>query len=123
ECAAAFEVNSINGFGGRVEKQSEFLLALVQCFLCPLAFGNIDTDPVVTNKRALLIKSRRPNVENRPIVSVVPSKPKLHSELLTTIKGLRVRVHASLQILGVDPFHPSVPEFGVHRSPCKVQPG
>jgi hypothetical protein len=32
ERASVFEINPINGFGGRIEKQSEFVLALAEFF-------------------------------------------------------------------------------------------
>src|SRR6266849_2032883 len=106
----------------RLSRETKPFFALAECLLRQLALGNIDTDPDVTDKRAFLIKSGHSNVDNPSIVSVVASKPILHPELFTTIKGLRVRVQASLQIVGMNPFRPSVPEFGVHGSPGEDQP-
>jgi len=36
--ASVFEINPIDGFGGRIEKQSEFVLALAEFFNCHPAF-------------------------------------------------------------------------------------
>ncbi|MGB2665212.1 MAG: hypothetical protein WAK48_14490 [Candidatus Acidiferrum sp.] len=38
ERASVLEINPINGFGGRIEKQSEFVLALAEFFNCRPAF-------------------------------------------------------------------------------------
>jgi hypothetical protein len=43
ERAAAFEVNSKDSLGGRVEKQSEFVFALVQCLLRMLLLGDVSS--------------------------------------------------------------------------------
>jgi hypothetical protein len=41
ERASVFEINSVNGFGGRIEKKSEFVLALAQRLFHLLATGNV----------------------------------------------------------------------------------
>ena len=41
ERAPVFEINSVNGFGSRVEKKSKFILALAQCLFRLLAFGDV----------------------------------------------------------------------------------
>ena len=41
ECASVFEINPINGFGSRVEKQSKFVFALAQCILRTFVVGDI----------------------------------------------------------------------------------
>src|SRR5882762_7831011 len=87
-----------------------------------LAVGHIDAGPDVTDKRAILIKPWHSNVENPSIFSVVPPEPVLHSDPLTPIKGLRVRIHASPQIFWVNPFCPAVPKLVIDRSPGEVQP-
>src|SRR5467141_842283 len=40
ECAAAFEVHSIDGLGGRVEQQLKFILTFALRLFCPPAFGD-----------------------------------------------------------------------------------
>jgi hypothetical protein len=44
ECAAPFEVNSIDSFGSRVEKQAEFILTLAQRLCRPLALGDVSAN-------------------------------------------------------------------------------
>src|SRR5271163_1190179 len=87
-----------------------------------LALGHINATPDVTHKRAILIKPRHANVQKPSILSVVPSEPILHSELFTPIEGLRVRVQASLQILGVNTLRPAVPKLEVEGSRGEIQP-
>jgi hypothetical protein len=41
ERASVFEINPINGFGGRIEKQSKFVLALSQRLFHLPAVGNV----------------------------------------------------------------------------------
>ena len=44
ERASVFEINSINGFGGGVEKKSKFVLTLAQRLFRPLALGDVLQD-------------------------------------------------------------------------------
>src|SRR5947208_57850 len=56
ECAAAFDVNSIDGFGGRVEKQTEFILTLAQRHFNPLALRDVPHHTYHTQHPALLVE-------------------------------------------------------------------
>src|SRR5271156_4942191 len=103
-------------------RQMKPFFAVAQYLFPSLAFRHINATPDVTHKRAILIKPRHPNVDNPSILSVVPSEPILHSELLTPIRGLPVRVQASLQILGVNTLRPAVPYLEVNGSPGEIQP-
>src|ERR1700752_3569805 len=123
ERASVLEIDPINGLGGGVENKSEFVFTFTPCLFSLLSLGYIDTGSDITDKGAILIKPWHSNVENPSILSVVPPKPVLHSELLTTIKSLRVRPHTSLQIVRVNALGPAVPEFGVNGPPGKIQPG
>src|SRR6516225_4524842 len=87
-----------------------------------LAVGNINTNPDVTCKRAILIKSWYADVKNPAILSVVMTQPILHFELLSAIKRLRIDVETSLQIIWVDTFRPAVSKLLLHRSSGEIQP-
>src|SRR5208282_1154023 len=53
---AVFEINSINGFGGRVEKKTEFILAFAQCLFRLLQFCQVDRCPHGSARHARLIQ-------------------------------------------------------------------
>src|SRR2546427_7604614 len=81
---------------------------------CLFALRHVDTDPDVTSKSVIPIKPWHSNIEHPSIFSVVPSEPILHSELLATIKGLRVGVKAPLQIFAMNSLGPTISELGIN---------
>jgi hypothetical protein len=56
ERASVFEINSINGFGGRVEEQSKFVLALAQCLFRPFALGDVRHHSYHPQQLSLLVE-------------------------------------------------------------------
>jgi hypothetical protein len=53
ERAPVFEVNPINGFGGRIEKKSEFVLALAQRLFCQLSRCDVACYPRNAHRSAI----------------------------------------------------------------------
>src|SRR5215469_6186638 len=98
------------------------LICFGECLLRILAIGNINTNPDVTCKRPILIKSWHADVKNPAILSVVMTQPILHFELLSPIKRLRIDVEAPLHVVRVNTFSPTVSEFLFHGSPGEIQP-
>jgi hypothetical protein len=80
-------------------------------FICPFAIGDINRNSDVTCEGLILIEPRHSNVEDPARLPVVPPKPIFHLEFFLPIKRLRVRVKASLQILRVDTFRPTISQF------------
>src|SRR6202007_1925598 len=85
--------------------------------------AHINTRANVTSKRPVRIEPRHANVGNPSKFAVVVSEAILHPECLPAIKGLCVRIQASLQILRIDSLRPAVAEFLVNGSAGEVQPG
>src|SRR5579864_4067763 len=56
ECAAAFEVNSINGLTGRVKKQLEPILTLAFCLFRVLALGDVRHHSYYTQHPAFFVE-------------------------------------------------------------------
>jgi hypothetical protein len=83
-------------------------------FFSDFVFGDVGASADVPCKSSISAESRHTFVTNPTILSVVPSQPILHSELFATIERLRVSVEASLQIVRVDTFHPTVSKLRVH---------
>src|SRR6516165_7177448 len=87
-----------------------------------LAVGNINTNPDVTRKRPILIKSWYADVKNPAILSVVMTQPILHFELLSPIKRLCIDVEAPLQVVRVNTLRPTVSKLLLHGSSGEIQP-
>src|SRR5260370_7174256 len=101
----------------------EIVLCLTQMLLGPPLLGYINTRADVAGKRAVGIESWRPDVVNQAKFAVVPSKPILHPEFLSAIKGLNVRSHAPRQILTMDALRPALAKLLFKGSAGEVQPG
>src|SRR5580692_1385206 len=82
-------------------------------FFRSFALGHVDADTDVTHEGMILVVPGDSNVDDPPVFSVVPTEAILHSELLTTIKGLNIGTHASLQVVRVNSLRPTVAELGV----------
>src|SRR5215469_4091658 len=87
-----------------------------------LTVGDINTNPDITRKRPIPIKSWHPDVKNPAIVPIVITQPILHFELLSTIKKLRIGLEASLQIVWVNAFRPTVSKLLFPGSSGEIQP-
>src|SRR5579863_2678404 len=100
-----FSHSSHAGYAG------EILLCLPQLLFGSPLFRDVNTRTNVTSKGPIRIEAWYSDVENPAIFAVVPPLAILHPEFLTAIKGLNVRIQASLQILGIDPLRPAVAQF------------
>src|SRR5215467_13290666 len=87
-----------------------------------LAVRDINTNPDVTCKQPILIESWYADVKNPAILSVVMTQPILHFELLSPIKRLHVDVKATLQVVCVYTFRPTISKLFFHGSPSEIQP-
>src|SRR5580658_2088614 len=87
-----------------------------------LLIGDIDTAAYVSGKRAGGVESRRADVQDPPVFSVVATKPVLHPEFLMAIKTSSVHVQAPLQIFFVHPISPAVAKFLIEASAGELKP-
>src|SRR5215469_2925686 len=87
-----------------------------------LAVANINTNPDITCKRPVLIRSWHADVKNPAILSVVVTQPILHFELLSPVKRLRIDVEAPLQVVRVNSFRPTVSKLLFEGSSGEIQP-
>jgi hypothetical protein len=58
EPASVFEIDSVDRFGSRIEKQSQFVLALAQSLFCLPQFRKVDRRPHRSPWSAFLIQQR-----------------------------------------------------------------
>ena len=58
EPASVFEIDSVDRFGSRIEKQSQFVLALTQSLFCLPQFREVDRRPNRSPWPAFLIQQR-----------------------------------------------------------------
>jgi hypothetical protein len=86
----------------------EILLCLTQLLFGSSLLRHVNTRANITGKRPIRIESWHPDVENSSKFAVVPSEAILHRECLSAIKGMSVRVQASLQVLRMNPLRPAI---------------
>jgi hypothetical protein len=68
------------------DRHTQPFFALSQRLFGPLLLGDIEPNPDVTCKRAVLIEPWNTDVDNPSIFSIVPSESILHPKLLSPIK-------------------------------------
>src|SRR5215470_16562199 len=85
-------------------------------FLGELSIGDVQARSDVSGKSAIWVEPRDTNVEDPPILSVMTSQPILHFKILVTFERLCVGRQTCPQVVRVDPFCPTIPEFLLKRS-------
>src|SRR6266850_2543204 len=105
ESAAAFEVNSINRFGSRVEKYTEFILTLAQCIFRLLMVGDVRHHAYHIQHPAIVVEEGlrvflQPN--NRTIGT---QHAIAHSDSRVLGTKLVNRTDKQSAVVGMDPSH------------------
>src|SRR4051812_3029968 len=91
-------------------------------FFGSLALCHVDARSYITRKRTILTVSRYSDIKNPTRFPVMPSQAILHFETFATIKRLCVGFKASLNVILVDTFRPSVSDFLCASPTCEIQP-
>src|SRR5215470_8793220 len=86
-----------------------------QSVLGQLSFGDVEGRSDIASKTAVRVESRQAGVKDPPVLSIMTPQPVLHLKRLPPVEGQTVSVHAALQIVRVDSFCPSIPEFCFKR--------
>src|SRR4051812_30357883 len=94
-----------------------------QSFLGQLAIRDVDARSYVARKRATRIKPRHTDIEEPPVISVVPAETILHLESLAAIEGSLIDIEARLEILRVHHLCPAVANLRIYGATCEIQPG
>src|SRR4051812_19233342 len=92
-------------------------------FVGQLAIRNVDARSYVARKRAIRVKPWHTNIEEPPVISIVPAQTILHLESLAALEGSLVGIQARLEVLRVHHLCPAVANLRIYGATCEIQPG
>ena len=95
----------------------------MQRFLLLQQISNIDTGTDISQKIPVLAKARHSAVRDEAIFTIMASEAIFHRKWLPCIKRCDVRLETILEVIGVDSFRPTTPEFLFHSSAGECEPG